>query len=53
MTTAHTGNYRPGRSAAIRYLVLHYTAGRNDSAQSNLRYFEQNVVKAKSEAKRS
>lgn len=46
MTTAHTGNYRPGRSAAIRYLVLHYTAGRNDSAQSNLRYFEQNVVKA-------
>ena len=46
MTTAHTENYRPGRSAAIRYLVLHYTAGRNDSAQSNLRYFEQNVVKA-------
>ena len=46
MTTAHTGNYRPGRSAAIRYLVLHYTAGHNDSAQSNLRYFEQNVVKA-------
>ena len=46
MTTAHTGNYRPGRNATIRYLVLHYTAGRNDSAQSNLRYFEQNVVKA-------
>ena len=46
MTTAHTGNYRPGRNATIRYLVLHYTAGRNDSAQSNLRYFEQNIVKA-------
>ena len=46
MTTAHAGNYRPGRTAEIRYLVLHYTAGRNDSAQSNLRYFESNVVKA-------
>ena len=46
MTTAHTGNYRPGRKAPICYLVLHYTAGRNDSAQSNLRYFEQKGVKA-------
>ena len=46
MTTAHTGNYRPGRSAPISYLVLHYTAGRNDSAAGNLRYFAQNVVKA-------
>ena len=46
MTTAHAGNYRPGRTAEICYLVLHYTAGRNDSALSNLRYFQQNEVKA-------
>ena len=46
MTSAHAGNYTPGRTAPIRYLVLHYTAGRNDSAGSNIRYFRENVVKA-------
>ena len=46
MTTAHAGNYRPGRTAPIRYLVLHYTAGRNDTAEGNLRYFRENAVKA-------
>ena len=46
MTSAHAGNYTPGRLEPIRYLVLHYTAGRNDSAGSNLRYFRDNVVKA-------
>ena len=46
MTGAHAGNYTPGRLEPIRYLVLHYTAGRNDSAGSNLRYFRDNVVKA-------
>ena len=46
MTSAHTGNYTPGRTAPVRYLVLHYTAGRNDSAAGNIRYFKENVVKA-------
>ena len=46
MTSAHTGNYTPGRRGPIRFLVLHYTAGRNDSAAGNLRYFKENVVKA-------
>ena len=46
MTSAHAGNYTPGRLEPIRYLVLHYTAGRNDSADGNLRYFRDNVVKA-------
>lgn len=46
MTSAHAGNYRPGRMSPIRYLVLHYTAGRNDSAAGNIRYFRENVVKA-------
>ena len=32
MTTAHPSNYTKGRSAPIEFLVLHYTAGRNDSA---------------------
>ena len=39
MTTAHPSNYTKGRSAPIEFLVLHYTAGRNDSAAGNLRYF--------------
>ena len=39
MTTAHPSNYTKGRSARIEFLVLHYTAGHNDSAAGNLRYF--------------
>lgn len=46
MTTAHPGNYTPGRTQPIRYLVLHYTAGRNDTAANNLLYFKNNVVGA-------
>ncbi len=46
MTTAHPGNYTPGRTGPVRFLVLHYTAGRNDSAGSNVRYFRDNLVKA-------
>lgn len=41
MTTAHPSNYTKGRSGRIAYLVLHYTAGRNDSAAGNVRYFMQ------------
>ena len=40
MTTAHPSNYTKGRCARIEFLVLHYTAGRNDSAAGNLKYFE-------------
>lgn len=43
---AHAGNYTPGRSGEILFLVLHYTAGRNDSAAANLRYFAENIVGA-------
>lgn len=39
MTTAHPSNYTKGRTQPVEYLVLHYTAGRNDSAAGNLRYF--------------
>lgn len=44
MTTAHIGNFMPGRTAPIRYLVLHYTAGKNDTAQNNILYFKNNVT---------
>ena len=40
MTTAHPSNYTKGRSAPIEFLVLHYTAGHNDSAAAGLKYFE-------------
>ena len=40
MTTAHPSNYTPGRTQKIAFLVLHYTAGRNDSAAGNVRYFQ-------------
>lgn len=43
---AHAGNYTPGRSGQILFLVLHYTAGRNDSAAGNVRYFAENIVGA-------
>ena len=36
MTTAHPSNYTKGRTQKIEFLVLHYTAGRNDSAAGNL-----------------
>ncbi len=38
------GGYRP--LSAIRYLVIHYTANQWDSAESNGRYFQNNIVKA-------
>lgn len=36
---AHSGNYRKGRAAKIKYIVLHYTANTGDTAQNNLDYF--------------
>lgn len=41
---ANYGGYRP--LSSIKYLVIHYTANKWDSASSNLRYFRDNVVKA-------
>ncbi len=43
-----SGNYAPGRTAAVEYLVIHYTAGNGDTAQNNLRYFANNAVRASS-----
>lgn len=38
------GGYRP--LSAIKYIVIHYTANKWDSAKSNLNYFKNNIVKA-------
>ena len=36
---AHSGNYQPGRTQPIEYIVVHYTANSGDTAQNNLDYF--------------
>ncbi len=36
---AAPGNYAPGRTAPISYLVVHYTSNRGDTAENNARYF--------------
>jgi N-acetylmuramoyl-L-alanine amidase CwlA len=43
---AASGNYAPGRSQKIQYLVIHYTANNGDTAQNNLDYFARNFVSA-------
>lgn len=36
---AARGNYSPGRTSPIEYIVVHYTANSDDTAQNNLDYF--------------
>lgn len=36
---AARGNYSPGRTSPIEYIVVHYTANSGDTAQNNLDYF--------------
>ncbi len=38
------GNYAKGRKSTIRYIVVHYTAGKNDTALNNINYFANNVT---------
>lgn len=46
MTTAHTGNYRPDEAPQSAIWFSTTRRGATTRRQSNLRYFEQNVVKA-------
>ena len=39
-------NYGGKRAGTIRYIVVHYTAGRNDTAENNGRYFAREQVGA-------
>lgn len=34
------GNYKVGRSSAIQYIVVHYTANNGDTAAGNCKYFQ-------------
>lgn len=36
---AHASNYNKGRSMSVKYIVIHYTAGTNDTAKNNGVYF--------------
>lgn len=42
---AGSGNYRAGRSAPIRYIVVHYTANKGDTAKNNADYFARTTTK--------
>lgn len=39
-------NYKHGRNAKIKYIVIHYTANKGDTALANVKYFANNIVKA-------
>jgi len=44
---ASSSNYGSTRSAsAIKYIIVHYTAGSGDTAENNGNYFKNNIVKA-------
>ena len=42
---AGSENYRVGRSAPIRYIVVHYTANKGDTAKNNADYFARATTK--------
>ena len=41
---AHRGNYSPGRTQPIEYIVVHYTANRGDTAKNNVDYFARTIT---------
>ena len=41
---AHSGNYQPGRTQPIEYIVVHYTANKSDTAKNNVDYFARTVT---------
>lgn len=41
---AHSGNYQPGRTQPIEYIVVHYTANRGDTAKNNVDYFARTIT---------
>lgn len=42
---AGSGNYRAGRTAPVRYIVVHYTANKGDTAKNNADYFARATTK--------
>lgn len=45
-TLPNSNNYKRGRTKAIKYLVIHYTGNKGDTATNNVKYFTNNVVKS-------
>lgn len=41
---AHSGNYQPGRTQPIEYIVVHYTTNKGDTAKNNVDYFARTVT---------
>lgn len=41
-----SGNYKKGRNCDIKYIVVHYTANKGDTALNNVKYFSNNKVSA-------
>ena len=42
---ADSGNYRAGRTDPVRFIVVHYTANRGDTAENNAIYFARGPLK--------
>ena len=42
----NSGNYQKGRNGRIKYIVVHYTASPNDTAEGEAKYFRNNIVEA-------
>lgn len=47
--SAHSSNFKKGRTDSIKYIVIHYTANNGDTAKNNLDYFT-NPLEKKSSA---
>ena len=41
---ANSGNYKKGRTKAIEYIVIHYTANKGDTAKNNADYFAREKI---------
>ena len=41
---AHSGNYQPGCTQPIEYIVVHYPANKGDTAKNNVDYFARTVT---------
>ena len=43
---ANIGNFKWGRSEAVKYIVVHYTANDGDTAKNNADYYARESIKA-------
>jgi len=42
----YKSNYKKGRVTSVKYIVIHYTGNKGDTAFNNVKYFANNYVKA-------